>query len=328
MPTLKQITASLELGPNGAKLKEYGHRYTDGGVEAFIAVPETDLPFHIHVTSSGYIAPGLAAYVYMDGEYQCNRNRQRLQIPAPGMASKEFEVDFNMRQKEEKSADGLFVAREWTFSRLKTGKLSATWLLKLANIGQQMLTEHRLPTRTFLVMLVRLKSSFFAVKTADPLVRPLLPLARPRSKMSAPNLCPNQKQLHRPRPLSSPLQGLLQKQHPRLPRKLPRTRHPRLEAEASEECLEYLMGLVTLLTTMTSLATGRDTIEILIPQDLSWHTMLATMLTSLQGSDSPLCTTEPQCSIQPGTQSPLLLGPNMISDSGVECHRRKHRLHR
>ncbi|CAK3997896.1 Hypothetical predicted protein [Lecanosticta acicola] len=120
MPTLKQITASLELGSSGARLKEYGHRYTDGGVEAFVVVPETDMPFHVHITSSGYIAPGLAAYVYMDGEYQSNRNRQRLQIPAPAMRAEEYEIDFNMRQKEEKSADGLFVARDWTFAKLKT----------------------------------------------------------------------------------------------------------------------------------------------------------------------------------------------------------------
>lgn len=297
MPTLKQITASLELGPNGAKLKEYGHRYTDGGVEAFIAVPETDLPFHIHVTSTGYIAPGLAAYVYMDGEYQCNRNRQRLQIPAPGMASKEFEVDFNMRQKEEKSADGLFVAREWTFAKLKTGELSATSVSNLANIHQQMPTEHRMSTRTFLAMLVPSKLSYFAAKTADPRIPPLLPLARPQSKMSALNRCPNQKQLLRPTPLSSPLQRLLQKLHPKLPRTRPRIRHQRLQAEASEECLDYLMGLVTPLMTMTSLATECDTIEILIPQDLSWPTVVVTISTSLQGSDSPRCTTEPQCRI-------------------------------
>lgn len=121
MPTLKQITCSIQLGPSDTKLKEYGHRFTDGGVEAFVAVPDTKIPFNVRVTSSGYIAPGLAAYVFMDGQYQCNRNRQRLQLPAPGMSARDYEVDFRLRQKEEKTAEGTFVAREWTFAELRTG---------------------------------------------------------------------------------------------------------------------------------------------------------------------------------------------------------------
>lgn len=122
MPTLKQITCCIQLGPSDTKLKEYGHRFTDGGVEAFIAVPDTKVPFNVRVRSSGYIAPGLAAYVFIDGQYQCNRNRQNLQLPAPGMGTRDYEVDFRLRQKEEKTAEGSFVAREWTFAELKTGE--------------------------------------------------------------------------------------------------------------------------------------------------------------------------------------------------------------
>lgn len=124
MPTLKQISCSLELG-SSTRLKEYDHRYTDGGVEAFVAVPDTQIPFHIRVTSSGYIAPGLAVYVFMDGAYQCNRNRQRLAMPGHGSnpSATETEVDFKLRQKEERTSEGLFVAREWTFAQLKTGML-------------------------------------------------------------------------------------------------------------------------------------------------------------------------------------------------------------
>ena len=85
MPTLKDVTCSLELSAlNGAKLKEYYPRYSDGHVETFVAVPEVDQPFIVHVVSKGYIAPGLAVYVFMDGVYQCNRNRyvssRRLQV--------------------------------------------------------------------------------------------------------------------------------------------------------------------------------------------------------------------------------------------------------
>ncbi|EME49371.1 hypothetical protein DOTSEDRAFT_76701 [Dothistroma septosporum NZE10] len=120
MPTLKQITCSIQLGPTDTTLKEYGHRFTDGGVQAFVAVPATKIPFNVRVTSCGYIAPGLAAYVFMDGQYQCNRNRQRLQFPALGTSARDYEVDFRLRQKEDRTAEGTFVAREWTFAELKT----------------------------------------------------------------------------------------------------------------------------------------------------------------------------------------------------------------
>ncbi|KAM3415530.1 hypothetical protein BST61_g9051 [Cercospora zeina] len=127
MPTLKQIGCSLEVGTN-TRLKEYGHSYTDGGVEAFVAIPDAQIPFRIRVTSSGYIAPGLAVYVFMDGAYQCNRNRQKLTMPTPAalVEPHEYEVDFVLRQKEEKTSDGLFVAREWTFAQLKTGESLAS----------------------------------------------------------------------------------------------------------------------------------------------------------------------------------------------------------
>lgn len=145
MPTLKQISCSLELGSN-TRLKEYGHRYTDGGVEAFVAVPDTQIPFHIRVTSSGYIAPGLAAFVFMDGAYQCNRNRQRLAIPAPGLDPSKYEVDFQLRQKEEKTSEGLFVAREWSFAQLKTGMCPDCADRVLTDMDKEMPTER--PTST------------------------------------------------------------------------------------------------------------------------------------------------------------------------------------
>ncbi|KAK5742932.1 hypothetical protein LTR17_002942 [Elasticomyces elasticus] len=61
MPTLEQITCSIELGSSNAKLKEYGARYSDGTVETFIAIPETGVPFVIHIESKGYIALRLPA---------------------------------------------------------------------------------------------------------------------------------------------------------------------------------------------------------------------------------------------------------------------------
>lgn len=122
MPTLKQISCSIELGPSNVKLPEYGTIVRDGYIETFVAVQNSRIPFTIHIKSRGYIGPGLAFFVYMDGEYQCNRNRTDLKIPASGLGSEETEAEFRLRQREEKTGNGGFVAREWTFARLDRGK--------------------------------------------------------------------------------------------------------------------------------------------------------------------------------------------------------------
>ena len=126
MPTLKQITCSVEIG-DGHKLTEYGARYSDGVVETFIPVPDVpDLPFSIRLKSEGYIAPGLAMYVFIDGEYQCNRNRQGLKLPDEGVKPSQYEVGFRVRQKEEKMPDGRFIGRDWTFTELNVAKANDT----------------------------------------------------------------------------------------------------------------------------------------------------------------------------------------------------------
>lgn len=123
MPTLKQINCSIELGPGNTKLKEYGARYSDGHVETFVAVPDTDIPFNIHLRTEGYIAPGIALFVFMDGEYQCNRNRHGLKLPGDGVQPQEYETEFRVRQREEKTNFGTLVAREWSFAKLNRGKI-------------------------------------------------------------------------------------------------------------------------------------------------------------------------------------------------------------
>ncbi|KAK0848845.1 hypothetical protein LTS02_013889, partial [Friedmanniomyces endolithicus] len=159
MPTLKQINCSIELGSSNAKLKEYGARYSDGAVETFIAVPDTKMPFYIHLETKGYIAPGLAAFVFMDGQYQCNRNRLGLKLPVDGVDSSQYEVDFYMRQKEEKGADGRFVGREWTFAQLNTTTADKAATLNpnfLQNLG------------TIEVVVLRLQSEGKYVNTPQP----------------------------------------------------------------------------------------------------------------------------------------------------------------
>ncbi|EFE44153.1 hypothetical protein TRV_01046 [Trichophyton verrucosum HKI 0517] len=78
MPTLKQLTCHIEWANCSIPFKEYGVTYRDGSVECLVPVQPASTPFSIRLTSSGYIAPGLAMFVYMDGVYQCNRNRDDL----------------------------------------------------------------------------------------------------------------------------------------------------------------------------------------------------------------------------------------------------------
>lgn len=121
MPVLKQIEVSVKLGRSDTKLKEYGTRYSDGFVETFVAVPDTDLPFWIHAVCEGDVAPGLAGFVFIDGEYQCNRNSFGPILPGKG--SSQQEIDLRFRQKEEKARYADLVGRDWIFTKLNRGKL-------------------------------------------------------------------------------------------------------------------------------------------------------------------------------------------------------------
>ncbi|KAI7724206.1 hypothetical protein KC322_g159 [Hortaea werneckii] len=134
MPKLKQLVCSIELGQSRTPLQEYGARYSDGAVESFVAVPDTKMPFCIRLKSEGYIAPGLAAFVFMDGQYQCNRNKLQLRMPDDGVPESDYEIDFCLRQKEEKTANGTFVGRQWSFAELNTTKSD-----KAANLNPQFL---------------------------------------------------------------------------------------------------------------------------------------------------------------------------------------------
>lgn len=121
MPTLKQLNCSIELGSNNIRLPEYGTTIGDGHIETFVPVPDVNIPFTISLKVDGYIAPGLAAFVYMDGDYQCNRNRAGLQIPTSA-SDHDSGTEFRFRQKEEKKSDGTYVVRPWTFQKLNRGQ--------------------------------------------------------------------------------------------------------------------------------------------------------------------------------------------------------------
>ncbi|KAH7399412.1 hypothetical protein BKA66DRAFT_589376 [Pyrenochaeta sp. MPI-SDFR-AT-0127] len=120
MPLLKDLSCAIELSDSQQTLQEFGTVYGDGFVETFVAVPSKPQAFSVHLTSNTFIAPGLALYVFIDGVYQCNRNRQDLKLHK--QSDSRSLVDFRVRQKEEKQKDGSMIAREWTFEKLDSVK--------------------------------------------------------------------------------------------------------------------------------------------------------------------------------------------------------------
>jgi hypothetical protein len=124
MPTLKDLTCAIELSESQRKLPEFGTTYGDGFVETFVPVPSKSHSFSVHLTSDKFIAPGISMYVFVDGIYQCNRNRQDLKL-RKGSDSRSV-VDFRVRQKEEKQKDGSMIARLWKFEKLDTSEQLTT----------------------------------------------------------------------------------------------------------------------------------------------------------------------------------------------------------
>ena len=117
MPTLKQLTCRIKWTGCDVELKEYQPTYGDGFVHSYIAVPPFSTPFYIQLTSCGFIAPGLAMFVYIDGEYQCNRNRCNLRTADEAAVNRQTEVDFVVRQQEKPVRGGHFLAKEWRFKQ-------------------------------------------------------------------------------------------------------------------------------------------------------------------------------------------------------------------
>ena len=125
MPKLKQLSCAIEWAPAGTCLPEYGRVYGDGIVETFIAVPERPQAFDIHLTSTGLISEGLAVLVFIDGQYQCNRNRTNLGSCRSGDVLDSSRVDIRLRQKERPIGDGTYLGREWRFDSHNIGRLLA-----------------------------------------------------------------------------------------------------------------------------------------------------------------------------------------------------------
>lgn len=114
MPTLKQLECTIELCDDEkfTPFQEFGTTYGDGLVITHVLIPARSQPFSIRLTSNRFIADGLAALLFIDGEYQCNRNRTGLK-PNKG-------VNFLFRQREDCLGDGKFLGRDWSFEKFNT----------------------------------------------------------------------------------------------------------------------------------------------------------------------------------------------------------------
>ena len=126
MPKLGQLTCNIEWGRTGIPFKEYAVEYDDGQVACLIAIPPTSTPFTVHLKSEGFIAPGLAMFVFVDGVCVFNRNKVDLvnlaATNAHDLSSHQMEIDFKAHQKEERVPGDMWAARAWRFEPCSFGR--------------------------------------------------------------------------------------------------------------------------------------------------------------------------------------------------------------
>ncbi|KAL2431471.1 hypothetical protein ABEF95_009452 [Exophiala dermatitidis] len=115
MPVLKDLVCQVLWAETASAFPEYGTQYGDGVVETYIAIPNHPQPFSIRLASRKFIYEGLAVLVFIDGEYQCNRNRVNLRPAKKDASAGPTLVDLVMKQKEKPIGDGSYVGREWRF---------------------------------------------------------------------------------------------------------------------------------------------------------------------------------------------------------------------
>jgi hypothetical protein len=124
MPTLKDLICHVQWPETSCPFPEYGTVYGDGLVETYLAVPSHPQVFTIHLTSRKFIAQGLAMIVFIDGRYQCNRNRVNLEPEREGLDEKKSKIDFLVRQNEKVLGEGTYLGREWRFDDSNLGESS------------------------------------------------------------------------------------------------------------------------------------------------------------------------------------------------------------
>ncbi|KAL1965323.1 hypothetical protein VTN77DRAFT_5925 [Rasamsonia byssochlamydoides] len=124
MPTLQNLICQVEQADT-KPFTEYATTYGDRVVESYIAIPPGSTPFAISLKSNCFISEGLSMFVFIDGLYQCNRNRCDIALPEPcaiasGTPQRGTSVEFRVRQKEEYLPTGECVGKAWCFAPLNT----------------------------------------------------------------------------------------------------------------------------------------------------------------------------------------------------------------
>ncbi|KAE9961538.1 hypothetical protein BLS_001820, partial [Venturia inaequalis] len=117
MPEHGLLSCCIELGESNTRLREYDTKYANKTVETYVAIPSQPTPFGIRLNTTGYIAPGLAVYVFIDGVYQSNRVKRNIKQPT---LDDPTTANFQLRlgKKEDLLKDGRVIARGWWFEKL------------------------------------------------------------------------------------------------------------------------------------------------------------------------------------------------------------------
>jgi hypothetical protein len=120
MPTLNHVSCTLRLANSlDDAVPEYAITYNDGAVSTYIAIPQHRSWFKIHLDSDGCVAPGLAAFVYVDGTYVGSKNT----IGFASRSGKRLRLVFD--GFEELAEDGgSVVKRHWWFEEFNVGQFS------------------------------------------------------------------------------------------------------------------------------------------------------------------------------------------------------------
>ena len=143
MPILKDLACHVQWAETGSAFPEYGTIYGDGIVETYIAIPSHPQVFTIRLSSRKFISEGLAMIIFIDGRYQCNRNRVNLEPAKKDLPENRSRVDFLVRQKEKPLGDGTYMGREWRFDDTNLGEFDTTTFPPRLTISHQLNNSHK-----------------------------------------------------------------------------------------------------------------------------------------------------------------------------------------
>jgi hypothetical protein len=117
MPSLGSLSCQIIVANGSHSFREYGTTYHNSAVETYIVIPSRRLPFHISLKADAYIAPGLAAFIFIDGKYQANRNQRGF----TAMSKTKFNLLFTGGEHSE--ANETFKKTDWWFDDVNFGML-------------------------------------------------------------------------------------------------------------------------------------------------------------------------------------------------------------